>query len=175
MDKIFEFTDKIIDKIFKNEKLNSMMKKIVNKEMFYYILFGVLTTVVSLVTFWIFDKILGSKLALVSNVLSWIFAVAFAFITNKFIVFNSKKTDRSTLMKEIISFTGARLFSLGVEELGMFIAQFGFHADEKVYFKSVGGMMIAKVILQIIVIIINYIFSKLYIFKDKNKKETEKE
>lgn len=175
MDRIFEFTDKIIDRLFKNEKLNSMMKKIVNKEMFYYIVFGVLTTLVSLVTFWIFDKILGSKLALISNVLSWIFAVAFAFITNKFIVFNSKKTDSSTLTKEILSFTGARLLSLGVEELGIFIAQFVFHADKKVYFKFVGGMMIAKVILQVIVVIINYIFSKLYIFKDKNEKETEKE
>lgn len=171
LDKIFEFTDKIIDKFFKSEKLNSFLKKIVNREMFDYLFFGVLTTVVSLASFWAFDKILGSKFALISNVISWIISVAFAFFTNKFFVFHSNKTDGSTLFKEIVSFTGARLFSLGVEEAGLFIAQFVFHADKKMYFGAVSGMMIAKIFLQVVVVIMNYVFSKLFIFKDKKEKE----
>ncbi|MCQ2479761.1 MAG: GtrA family protein [Clostridia bacterium] len=171
MNRIFEFTDKLIDKLFKSEKINSFLKKIINREMFDYLFFGVLTTVVSLVSFWLFDKILGSKFALISNVFSWIISVAFAFVTNKFFVFHSNKTDGNTLLKEIVSFTGARLFSLGVEEAGLFIAQFLFHADKKVYFGSIGGMMIAKIVLQIIVVIMNYVFSKLFIFKDKKEKE----
>lgn len=171
MNKIFEFTDKLIDKLFKSEKINSFLKKIINREMFDYLFFGVLATIVSLVSFWIFDKILGPKLALISNVISWIITVAFAFFTNKFFVFHSTKTDGSTLLKEIISFTGARLFSLGVEEAGLFIAQFAFHADKKLYFGSISGMMIAKIILQVVVVIMNYVFSKLFIFKDKKEKE----
>lgn len=171
MDKIFGFTDKLIDKLFKNEKINSLLKKIINREMFDYIVFGVLATVVSLVTFWLFDKLLGSKYALISNVISWIITVTFAFFTNKFFVFHSKSMESKTLLKEIISFTSARLFSLGVEEGGLAIAQFLFHADKKTYFGVIGGMMIAKVILQIIVVIINYVFSKLFIFKEKKSKE----
>lgn len=164
MDKLFEFTDKMIDKFFKNEKLNSLMKKIINREMFDYIVFGVLTTVISIVTLWLFNRLFGVKFVLLNNVLSWILAVAFAFITNKFIVFKSSSTESKTLLKEIISFTGARLLSLGVEEAGLAIAQFVFHVDET-------GAMIAKIILQIIVIIINYVLSKLFIFKDKTEKE----
>lgn len=164
MDKLFEFTDNLIDKMFKNEKINSLLKKIVNREMFDYIVFGVLTTVVSIVSLWLFNKLFGVKLVLFNNVLSWILAVTFAFITNKFIVFKSESTESKTLIKEIISFTGARLLSLGVEEAGLAIAQFIFHVDDT-------GAMIAKLILQIIVVIMNYFLSKLFIFKDK--KETK--
>lgn len=167
MDKIFEFTDKMIDKFFKSEKINDFLKKIINREMFDYLFFGVLATVVSLVSFWAFDKLLGSKFALISNVISWIITVAFAFFTNKFFVFHSKKTDGSTLIKEIISFTGARLFSLGVEEAGLFIAQFVFHADKMIFFGAIKGMMVAKIFLQVVVVIMNYVFSKLFIFKNK--------
>lgn len=164
MKKVFEVTDKIIDSLFKSEKINSLLKKIINIEMFYYIVFGALTTVISIGSLWIFNKLFGEKLLLLNNILSWILAVAFAFVTNKFIVFKSIKTDNKTLFKEILSFTGARLLSLGIEEAGLAIAQFAFHVDKK-------GAMIAKIILQIIVVIINYILSKLFIFKEiKNKK-----
>ncbi len=172
MDKIFEFTDELIDKLFKNEKINSLLKKIINREMFDYIVFGVLATVVSLVTFWLFDKIFGSKFALISNILSWIITVTFAFFTNKFFVFHSKSMERKTLVKEIVSFTGARLFSLGFEEAGIFIAQFVFHADKKAFLDGkLSGMMFSKIILSVAVVIMNYIFSKLFIFKDKKSKE----
>lgn len=162
MKNIFDFTDKIIDKLFKNEKINSFLKKIVNLEMFYYILFGALTTVISIGSLWIFNKLFTEKYLLINNILSWILAVAFAFVTNKFIVFKSDKTDKNTLFKEILSFTSARLLSLGVEEAGLAIAQFVFHVDEK-------GAMIAKLILQVIVVIMNYVLSKLFIFKDKKE------
>lgn len=168
MNKIFEFTDKIIDKLIRNPKLNSFAKKIINLEMFYYILFGVLTTVVNLVVFRLCEDWLGKKYTLITNVIAWVVAVAFAFVTNKFIVFKSKSTKSVTLLKEITAFVTARLFSLGIEELGLFIAQYIFHADKKVIL-SFSGTMVAKFILQIIVVILNYIFSKLYIFKDNKK------
>lgn len=163
LNSLFEFTDKFIDKHFKNEKTNSLLKKIINREMFDYILFGVLTTVVSFVTLWIFNKLFGLKYYLLNNVLSWIISVAFAFITNKLFVFHSESTEKNTLIKEIVSFTSARLLSLGVEEAGLAIAQFVFHVDDT-------GAMIAKLIMQIIVVIMNYFLSKLFIFKDKKDK-----
>lgn len=170
MDKIFEFTDRIIDKLIKNEKLNSLLKKIINREMFDYILFGVLTTVVNLVVFALFEKILGTKFVLITNIIAWIAAVAFAFVTNKFIVFRSKSTESQTLIKELIAFVVARLLSLGVEEAGLAIAQFIFHADSKIVL-GFTGTQVAKLILQIIVVIMNYVLSKLFIFKEnKNDK-----
>lgn len=171
LNSLFEFTDKFIDKHFKNEKTNSMLKKIISREMFDYIVFGVLATLVSLVTFWLFNRILGEKFQLINNVISWIITVAFAFITNKFFVFHSQSTEKSTFIKEAVSFASARLFSLGVEEAGLAIAQFGFHADEKLYFNLIRGTMIAKIIMQIIVVIMNYVLSKLFIFKNKNNEE----
>lgn len=170
MDKIFDWIAKFIDKYFKNSKLNSLLKKVFSREMFDYLLFGVLTTVVNLVCFHLFEKLLGSKYSLISNVIAWIAAVLFAFVTNKFLVFRSKETDIKTLSSEFLSFTGARLFSLGVEELGLFIAQQAFNADTKVFdilSIKISGMMTAKIVLAVVVVILNYIFSKLFIFKKK--------
>lgn len=170
MNKIFAFTDKIIDKLIKNEKLNALLKKIVSREMFDYLFFGVLTTVVNLGSFAVCEKLLGAELSLISNVIAWIVAVIFAFVTNKFFVFHSKSMDVKTLSKEFVSFTGARLFSLGVEEAGLFAAQFIFHADDKVFNVlsfELSGTMLTKIILSVIVVIMNYVFSKLFIFKNK--------
>lgn len=170
MNKIFEFTDKIIDKLIKNEKLNSLIKKIVSREMFDYLFFGVLTTVVNIGVLALCEKAFGAHLVLVSNVIAWIVAVIFAFVTNKFFVFHSKNMDSKTLSKEFFPFAGARLFSLGIEEAGLFIAQFVFYADEKVFdilSFEISGTMMAKILLSVIVVILNYIFSKLFIFKNK--------
>ncbi len=170
MNKIFEFTDKIIDKLIKNEKLNTLAKKIISREMFDYLFFGVLATVVNIGVFALCEKLLGTSLSLVSNVIAWIAAVLFAFVTNKFFVFRSKSLDGKTLSKEFVSFTGARLFSLGVEELGLWIAQFFFNADEQVFdvfSYEISGTMMAKIALSVIVVIMNYVFSKLFIFKNK--------
>lgn len=170
MDKIFAFTDKIIDKLFKNEKLNAFLKKIVNREMFDYLFFGVMTTVVNLGSFALCEKVLGTKLSLLSNIIAWIVAVIFAFVTNKFIVFRSKSTDTKTLSKEFISFTGARLVTLGIEEAGLLFSQFLLHADEKIFHIAsleITGTMVTKLLLAVIVVILNYIFSKLFIFKEK--------
>lgn len=184
MNKFFEFTDRFFDKHIHNAKLNSALKKIFNLEMFYYLFFGLLATLVSISTYFLFKKLLGEKYTLIANIISWIITVTFAFITNKFIVFKSKSTESETLIKEIISFTAARLLSLGVEEAGLAIAQFVFHSDKVLLFTvnlAAGqtyrftGTDLAKLILQIIVVIMNYVLSKLFIFKDKSKDKTDEE
>lgn len=77
------------------EKLKAIFKKLVNKETILYVVFGVLTTLVNFVAFklftMVFDKLISSQLGVhISNVLAWIFAVAFAYVTNKLFVFESK-------------------------------------------------------------------------------------
>ena len=100
-------------------------------------------------------------------------AVIFAYITNKLWVFESKSWKFDVLKKEIPSFVGARVFSLGVEELGIliFITWLGFDSFSLDVFGlfTLGGKMLVKIGLAVIVVIMNYIFSKFIIFKNKDK------
>lgn len=153
-----------------------MIKKLFNKykEIISYVFFGVLATVVNLISFKIFDLILGAKLYLITNVISWIITVIFAYITNKLWVFESKSWKKDVVIKELIGFFGARLFSLGVEELGLWVTITLCHMGKmnwEIFGITISGNMIAKVIMQVVVVILNYVFSKFIIFTGKNKKK----
>ena len=127
------------------------------KEGLLYLFFGGCTTLINIISFIIFRQF---KLSVdVSNVIAWLIAVIFAFITNKLFVFDSKNTDRKTVMKETISFLIARVISLGIDT-GLLHLMIDFMKIHEV---------IAKVISNIVVIIVNYIFSKLFIFKKEKK------
>lgn len=140
------------------------------KELINYVFFGALATVVSIVSFKIFDVMLGADLYLVSNIISWIITVIFAYFTNKIWVFESKSWKANVLVREIISFFGARVFSLVVEEAGLWllidVLSMGGICWTILGF-NITGNLIAKVIMQVVVVILNYIFSKLIIFKKK--------
>lgn len=139
--------------------------KIIKTEVFRYLLFGGLTTIVSIGSYAIFSNALSadgkiSPLGVqLANIFSWILAVAFAYITNKLFVFESKSFKLEVIRREASSFAAARLFSLGVEALWLFVLTY-FGVNDK----------IAKITGQVFVVILNYIFSKLFIFK-KDKKE----
>ncbi len=141
-----------------------------HKEIILYVFFGALTTLVSIVTFWAFDLVLTTKLHLLSNLLSWIVTVIFAFVMNKLFVFESKSWCGATVAREAAEFLGARLFGLAIEELGMLLLvdALGFKdiALDLLGF-TVSGALIAKAILSVVVIILNYFFSKFIIFKGK--------
>lgn len=127
-------------------------------EIINYLIFGVLTTLVTIITYAIFtNTFLSSKSALdiqIANVLSWIIAVTFAYLTNRKFVFKSK-AQGSKRIKEIINFFLARISSLLVEMLFMYITVTLLSYND----------FICKIIAQAIVIIFNYICSKLIIFK----------
>ncbi len=133
-------------------KLLELYKKY--KEIINYLIFGVLTTVVSIGTYALFTKLFSINY-LVSNILSWILAVLFAFITNKLFVFESKSKDKKQVTKEMINFFFFRIISLGIEMIIMYTF---------VDLLSINDL-ITKVIAQIIVILSNYIFSKVFVFK----------
>ncbi len=125
------------------------------KEIITYIIFGVLTTVVSMGTYFLFTRLFHLD-EMIANNLSWIFAVAFAFVTNKFFVFESKSWEGKTVLKELVSFVSGRLFSLFIDNAVMFIGIKVLHINDVI-------VQIAK---QFIVTVLNYIFGKL-VFRKK--------
>ena len=158
--------------------MKNLIKKLINKETITYLVFGVLTTVVNLVVFKAFDMLFTAAtetdLTLLTNFIAWVFAVVFAYITNKLWVFESKEWKFDVLKKEIPSFIGARVFSLGVDELGLFIfiTWLGFDSFvlEILPGFALGGKMLTKLALAVIVVVMNYVFSKFIIFKNKEEK-----
>ena len=142
----------------------------INKELISYLFFGVLATAVNIICFQIFGWIFWEDAYLLNNILSWIITVAFAYVTNKLWVFESKSWSVNVIKTEILSFMLARVFSLVLEEAGLYllidILKFKTF-DMKILSFVITGSLIAKVIMQIIVVLSNYLFSKFLIFKKK--------
>lgn len=126
-----------------------------NRELMLYLLFGGLAFFISIATFAFFDTLLGMN-ELIANVLSWIITVLFAFVTNRKWVFSSAR-DGSGFFAQMARFYVGRIFTLIVEEaiLYVFITRMGC------------GSIAVKVIAQIVVIVLNYAVSKLWIFRAK--------
>lgn len=136
-----------------------------------YLIAGGLTTVISLGSFMLFDRLLGQDRFLITNVISWILAVLFAFFVNKYWVFGSGCSDRQTLLPELLSFFGARLFSLLMEEAGLYLLlePLGMKAVcFSLWRFSVTGNDMAKLLMQVIVLILNYLFSRFLIFRRRD-------
>ena len=130
-------------------KLFNLYKKY--KEIINYLIFGGLTTLISIITYALFVKVFHIDY-LISNVLSWIIAVLFAYITNKIFVFESKSKKN---IKEITSFFFFRVVSLIMEMIILYVFVDTLHIDD----------LVTKIIAQVIVIVSNYIFSKVFVFK----------
>lgn len=146
----------IFDKIMKLPLLNifePFYKK--NKEVLLYLFFGGLAFIVSIATYAFFNVTLGIN-ELIANVISWVITVAFAFFTNRIWVFNSPTNGVKEFISQLISFFGGRIVTLIIEEaiLLTFITWLGFPS------------MIIKVIAQVVVIVLNYVISKLVVFKN---------
>ena len=136
------------------------------KEMIMYLIFGVGTTAVNWIIYTIMVTIGGNINIMVANVVAWIGAVVFAYITNKIWVFESKSWNPKLVLKEAGMFLGARLFS-GIFEIGLFPVLMWAGLNQSIF--GIEGM-VAKVVISVLVIVLNYIFSKLLIFK---KQKTE--
>lgn len=131
------------------------------QEIINYLIVGVLTTLISIITYFLFSLILDIEnniLFILANVLSWICAVVFAYITNKKFVFNAKTSNKKEEIKVFSMFVSSRITTLIIELVFMFITVKVMLIDDK----------IAKVVAQFIVIVLNYVLSKLFVFKKKN-------
>jgi putative flippase GtrA len=123
-----------------------------DKELVLYVVFGTFTFFVNIIVYFFFEGILGVNY-LISNILAWFFSVLFAYITNRIWVFESKSPD---ILKEMSLFFGGRIFSGAVDTGLMYLF---------IDVLSIGNT-VSKITVQIIVIILNYVFSKLIVFKD---------
>jgi len=126
-----------------------------HKEVLLYILFGGCTTVISIGSFVLFDTVLGIN-ELVANVLSWILAVGFAYITNRIWVFSSEARGKE-ILREAFSFYSGRLLTLAMEEgfLLIFVTWLGLNST------------LIKTAAQVAVLVGNYLISKFIIFRKK--------
>lgn len=161
--------------------LFKLISKIVNwglgiyytlQEAFSYLVFGGLATVVNWIVYFIVTRLYlefffagqDTFNTMVGTVVSWIVTVVFAYWTNKTFVFRSEVKGFKGILKEFITFVSARLATFGIELLGMFIMVDTLKLND----------IVSKLLLGIIVIVLNYIFSKLFIFAKKGKKNEQK-
>jgi len=128
------------------------------KEIILYLIFGFLTTFISLLSYYLLTiTILNPNNALylqIANILSWICAVLFAYFTNRKYVFESKNKNK---VKEIIKFFSSRIVTLILDMMIMGLGVSILKFNDK----------ILKIISQVVVIVLNYILSKLFVFKSK--------
>ncbi|MBA2884234.1 GtrA family protein [Clostridium beijerinckii] len=130
------------------------IKRILNSEGIKYIIFGVLTTLVNILTYLVLSKI--GILYVMSNSVAFILSIIFAFITNKIYVFNSKTLEIRNLIREGITFLCSRLATFVIDTALMILL---------IGILSINDF-IAKCMVNIVVIIVNYILSKFIVFKD---------
>ncbi len=133
--------------------LKSIYKKIFNKEVILYLIFGVLTTLVDFIVFYISNKTLNIHYV-IATCLAWVFAVLFAYVTNKIFVFSAIK-NKHNIFKEMFYFFFLRLASLVLSIIFMVIM---------VDFLSIPEVL-SKILVNVFVVIANYFFSKIFIFK----------
>lgn len=125
------------------------------EEKINYLIFGVLTTFVNLIVYALCTKLFSINY-MISNIIAWILSVLFAYITNKKYVFKSKCDSNKKVVYEIFQFFKYRILSFIICDmllLCLFVELLNMND------------MIAKVIIQVVVIVLNYLFSKLFVFK----------
>ena len=125
------------------------------KEILLYLFFGVLTTAVSIGSYWLFCR--AGIDPLISNVFSWILAVLFAYITNSIWVFDARPATFRERLAQMAGFFGGRVATLLMEEAVLLVG-----------IKWLGGNdMAVKIIAQVLVLVGNYIISKCLVFRKK--------
>ena len=131
------------------------------KEIILYLVFGVLTTAVSIGTFAL-TELVGIH-ELVGNIISWVVSVTFAFFTNRIWVFDAKTDSTKSFFVQFVLFYLSRIATFLVEELIIFVCVTLLHFNP----------MVIKIIAQVIVIVLNFVVSKLVVFRKKKTAEED--
>lgn len=138
------------------------------KEVWDYLIFGFLATVVNWVAYIASRSVLPmvfsadeTVMVLINNTVAWVAAVIFAYWTNRCFVFKSETKGFGSVIREFVAFVSARILSFLVEQALMFILLTLMHIND----------LVAKLVISVVVIVLNYIFSKLFVFKNKSKEK----
>ncbi|WP_315513907.1 GtrA family protein [Leptotrichia wadei] len=143
----------------------SLIKKLANKETVLYLIFGVLATVLNIVLFYLFINIWKMSTGL-GNILDTIICILFQYFTNRIWVFESKNNGKEAI-KEFIQFILARSLTAIIDQIfvvvgvDFFVAKYVSYSQQGIF--SVG----IKILSNVVVIVLNYIFSKLFVFNKK--------
>ena len=135
-----------------------LIKKCLKNDKIRYLIAGGCTTLVNLITFFLL-RVFTTIDRNVCNVIAICMAIAFAYFANKFFVFRTKAGGVTQVIGEAVSFVGARLVSMAVEILGFAILCDSFRLSEP----------LSKVLVQFVVLVLNYLFSKLFVFKQERR------
>lgn len=143
-----------------------VMKELIrkNRELIVYFITGVLTTLVNWIVYALQVRVFGWSVAL-SNATAWAAAVLFAYITNKLWVFRSFNWELRYVLREAALFVGARILT-GIFEIVSVPLLVGLGLDAPLL--GVRGMW-AKILVSAVVMVLNYVFSKLIIFRDSKE------
>ena len=133
--------------------MQSLLSKFINYETVSYLVVGILTTIISIVVFAVCHRKMKMG-TIVSNVISWIIAVAFAFVANKIFVFRSASWVLPVVMQELAAFVSARLLTLGFDVAFVYVTVDKLHWND----------ILSKTASNVVVMVVNYIASKLFIF-----------
>lgn len=139
------------------KKMLELMQE--KKQIIWYLYWGVVTTVVNLMTFYFLRNFIPVLEENIANILSIIAAVIVAYFTNRKFVFLE---HQESMLKEFLMFCSGRAFTMIVEELGFFVFATVLHQNE----------MMVKLCMTIIVIVLNFFISKFFVFK-KSKQKAE--
>ena len=145
----------------------SLIKKLANKETVLYLIFGVLATVLNIVLFYLFINIWKMSTGL-GNILDTIICILFQYFTNRIWVFESKNNGKKAI-KEFIQFILARGLTAIIDQIfvvvgvDFFVAKYVSYSQQGIF--SVG----IKILSNVGVIVLNYIFSKLFVFNKKKQ------
>ena len=139
------------------EKISELIGKVLTKEIIFYIIFGVLTTVINLGVFYVLTDLLNLNENL-SNIIAIITAVLFAYFTNKDLVFHSEAKTLKAKWKEFAKFISGRAFTMVIEWVG-----------GALLFLTPMPQMISKLIVTVVVVILNFFISKFFAFKKSKK------
>ena len=137
------------------ENIKKITKKILTKEVILYVVFGILTTLINIGSFYLLTKFLHWNDNL-SNIIAITLAVLFAYITNKDLVFHSKAENFKEKLNEFIKFIAGRAFTMVLEFVGCAIL-----------FETAVPEMISKLFVTVIIVIMNFFISKFFAFKSK--------
>lgn len=143
------------------------IKKILNKEILLYLIFGITVTLLNIILFYLFINVFKISIGL-GNALDNIICILFQYFTNRIWVFESKNNGKEVI-KEFIQFILARGLTAIIDQIfvvvgvDFFVAKYVSYSQQGIF--SVG----IKVLSNIIVIVLNYIFSKLFVFNKKKQ------
>lgn len=130
-----------------------MIKRIIDNEYFRYLVAGGITTVISILSFYCLISV-GMDYR-IATIISFVLSASFAYFSNKVYVFKHKTNSAKEVFRDYLTFMTSRLFTLAVDFFGMILLVQYLHISE----------LYSKILVNIIIFILNYIISKVLIFK----------